>query len=76
MTTSNSIKVNAREALIEFALRRMSMTYHNRRVVAKHLFAPPQPVAAAHFLGGRPVSLITPCFSRNLAVEKKPPIGN
>jgi hypothetical protein len=62
MATSNSTNVNAREALIEFALRRMSMAYHDRRVVAKHLFAPPQPVAAAHFLGDRPVSL-TPGFS-------------
>jgi hypothetical protein len=38
MATSNSTNVNAREALIEFALRRMSMAYHGVLIVAKHLF--------------------------------------
>jgi hypothetical protein len=38
MATSNSTNVNAREALIEFALRRMSMAYHGVLIVVKHLF--------------------------------------
>jgi hypothetical protein len=38
MATSNSTNVNAREALIEFALRRMSMAYHRVLICAKHLF--------------------------------------
>jgi hypothetical protein len=38
MATSNSTNVNAREALIEFALRRMSMAYHGVLIVAKHFF--------------------------------------
>jgi len=38
MVTSNSIKVNAREALIEYALRRMSMAYHSVWIAAKHFF--------------------------------------
>jgi hypothetical protein len=37
MVTSNSTNVNAREALIEFALR-TSMAYHGVMTVAKHLF--------------------------------------
>ncbi|MGB8368949.1 MAG: hypothetical protein ACLPYZ_07385 [Limisphaerales bacterium] len=38
MATSNSTKVNAREALIEFARQRMSMAYHGVLIGAKHLF--------------------------------------
>jgi hypothetical protein len=38
MTTSNSTNVNAREALIEFALRRMSMSCHSVLIFAKHFF--------------------------------------
>jgi hypothetical protein len=38
MATSNSTNVNAREALIEFALRRISVAYHRVLICAKHLF--------------------------------------
>jgi hypothetical protein len=38
MTTSNSTNVNAREALIEHALRLMGMAYHGVLIVAKHFF--------------------------------------
>jgi hypothetical protein len=38
MATSNSTNVNAREALIEFALRRISVAYHRVLICAKHIF--------------------------------------
>jgi hypothetical protein len=38
MTTSNSTNVNAREALIEYALRRLSMAYQRAFIFAKHFF--------------------------------------
>jgi hypothetical protein len=38
MTTSNSTKENAREALIEYAMRRISVAYHRALIFAKHFF--------------------------------------
>jgi hypothetical protein len=38
MVISNSTNVNAREALIEYALRRMGMAYQRAFIFAKHFF--------------------------------------
>jgi hypothetical protein len=38
MATSNSINVNAREALIEYALQRISTAYHRAWSFANHFF--------------------------------------
>ena len=38
MTISNSINVNAREALIEYALRRKRIFCHKVLILAKHFF--------------------------------------
>jgi hypothetical protein len=38
MVISNSTNVNAREALIEYALRRLSMAYQRVLIFAKHFF--------------------------------------
>jgi hypothetical protein len=38
MVISNSTNVNAREALIEYALRRMSIAYQRAYIFAKHFF--------------------------------------
>jgi hypothetical protein len=38
MVISNSTNVNAREALIEYALRRMSISCHSVLIFAKHFF--------------------------------------
>jgi hypothetical protein len=50
MATSNSINVNAREALIEFALKRISVAYHETLTLAKHFFRILPPGATGHYV--------------------------